>query len=223
MASPSPTMNTIPARLSRRSTPGPPATAGQDLAWGTDDFDDDLAYYAGVAARNAAHRRAPRTPGPWSRFVASIERLTRRLESAASDGKDPARRDAGEALKPLDAILTRLDALDARLDAAQRPLLTVREAGNLLGLGRDATQRLCKAHGVLVDVGGGRGLRVLREDLMAALRSAPGGDKPQNRVGGASRSRGVRSRSPANPANLGDYDEGLLDPDGKVVWNPEFG
>ena len=123
---------------------------------------------------------------------------------------------------PLDAILARLDALDARLDAAQRPLLTVREAGNLLGLGRNATVRLCEAHGVLVNVGGERGLRVLREDLMADLRSATVGGKPRTRAG-ASRARGARPRRTANPANLGDYDDDLIDPEGTVVWNPAFG
>jgi hypothetical protein len=123
---------------------------------------------------------------------------------------------------PLDAILARLDTLDARLDAAQRPLLSVREAGDLLGLGRDATLRFCKVHGVLVNVGGERGLRVLREDLMAALRSAPVGGKPRSRAG-ASRTRTTRSRRAANPANLGDYDDDLADPEGTVVWNPAFG
>ena len=123
---------------------------------------------------------------------------------------------------PLDAILARLDALDARLDAAQRPLLSVREAASLLGLGRDATLRLCKAHGVLVNVGGERGLRVLREDLMDALRSTTVGGKPRTRAG-ASRTRTARPRRAANPANLGDYDDDLVDPEGTVVWNPAFG
>ena len=123
---------------------------------------------------------------------------------------------------PLDAILARLDALGARLDAAQRPLLTVREAGNLLGLGRDATLRFCKAHGVLVNVGGERGLRVLREGLMDALRASAVGGKPRTRAG-ASRVRTARSRRAANPANLGDDDDDLVDPEGTVVWNPAFG
>ena len=122
---------------------------------------------------------------------------------------------------PLDAILARLDALDARLDAAQRPLLTVREAGNLLGLGRDATLRFCKAHGVLVNVGGERGLRVLREGLMDALRaSAVGGPR---RGPGANRRGRPQARRSANPANLGDYDDDLIDPEAMVVWNPAFG
>ena len=122
---------------------------------------------------------------------------------------------------PLDAILARLDALGARLDAAQRPLLTVREAGNLLGLGRDATLRFCKAHGVLVTVGGERGLRVLREGLMDALRaSTVGGPR---RGSGARRGGRTPTRRSANPANLGDYDGDLADPEATVVWNPAFG
>ena len=123
---------------------------------------------------------------------------------------------------PLDALLARFDALDARLEAAQRPLLTVREAGNLLGLGRTATLRFCKAHGVLVTVGGERGLRVLREDLMDALRASTVGGKPRTGAG-AGRARTARSRRAANPANLGDYDDDLVDPEGTVVWNPAFG
>ena len=122
---------------------------------------------------------------------------------------------------PLDAILARLDALDARLDAAQRPLLSVREAASLLGLGRDATLRFCKAHGVLVNVGGERGLRVLREGLMDALRaSAVGGPR---RGTGANRRGRPQARRGSNPANLGEYDDDLADPDATVVWNPAFG
>lgn len=123
---------------------------------------------------------------------------------------------------PLDAILVRLDALDASLKTAQQPLLTVREAGSLLGLGRAATLRFCKDHSVLVNVGGERGLRVLREDLMAALRSTTVGAKPRNRSG-ASRTRPAGSRRAVNPASLGDYDDDLIDPEGTVVWNPAFG
>lgn len=123
---------------------------------------------------------------------------------------------------PLDAILARLDALDARLDAAQRPLLSVREAASLLGLGRDATLRFCKAHGVLVTVGGERGLRVLREGLMDALRASTVGGRPRSGAV-ANRTRRAQARRSANPANLGDYDDDLADPEAVVVWNDTFG
>lgn len=118
----------------------------------------------------------------------------------------------------LDTILARFDALEARLDAAERPLLSVREAGALLGLGREATLRFCRSHGVLINVGGERGLRVLRADLMDALRAATVGSRHRR-----SRSQGSKVGRGTSPANQGDHADGLADPDGQVTWDPAFG
>ncbi len=115
---------------------------------------------------------------------------------------------------PLSAILDRLDALDARLDAAERPVLTLREAAHRLGLGRDGILSLARKHGALVNVGGERGARVLWTVLIDGLAAEAAPKARRARMAAAN--GGQRRTGNAEHGTFGD-------PDSFVRWNTELG
>ncbi len=75
----------------------------------------------------------------------------------------------------LDVLATQLAEIrQLVLDQEAKPLISVTEAARLLGKGNKATRTLCEELGALVDIGGERGTRVLRQKLLDGLASRAG-------------------------------------------------